>query len=700
MRQLNSTGQSACLKDFKQLALLGEGAYSTVFKVLRLSDQNIYSLKKVKLPSLSEKEKQNSLNEVRLLASVGHENVIGYKEAFLDEASGCLCIVTEFADGGDLYQKITQHQKLRTFFRESDVWHCVFGMVHGLKALHDMKILHRDMKCANVFLGLKGEVKLGDFNVSKVAKRGLCMTQTGTPYYASPEVWRDMPYDAKSDMWSLGCILYEMVALRPPFRADDMEALYRKVLKGQYPRIPSVYSRDVTESISILLQVNPRQRPNVDQFLASPVMQRHANYDCHGRSGKVPQASDLLQTIKLPKNFMDAENLSICLPKPRYEIAVDQQSGASNGDAAAGTEVQSQRGSRQPNHAPPIEERRPLDENRLKDALDSLLYDNENPKKQAHGAEGRENVRGGAGDRAGYDESSSKHRDGTNWQAGAPPPPPRHHHQSDGGPHQDGASGAVGVGGQKYGGGHLLPNVIQNPGQGIAPSSRDRGGNIHSSSHISGVNVNPTSRGSSHVHDNVAARRGPPSSLGQKAAPHSYVGRLDVNGRYEHEGGHNGSNVASHQASNSRDRYEQPNSGAAYGGGRYQAPHDHRYPPSTGGRYEVRHDIERYYGTRDGNRQQPGLDYRQGGYDQQSRLPYKNEYYYPQRQAPPPIDRQVAVRRQLAVAGGAVARNKRPDQNRQYYRQQQPPTGQNRRISHPQAAGNYRAHADRPIRVY
>merc|ERR1719491_586025 len=141
-------------------------------------------------------------------------------------------------------------------------------MSKGLKALHDLRILHRDLKCANVFLsqGPDGEIiaKLGDLNVSKVAKRGLCMTQTGTPYYASPEVWRDLPYDAKSDMWSLGCVIYEMTSLRPPFRAEDMEALYRKILRGSYPRCPTVYSRDVNEVISLLLQVNPRQRPAVD----------------------------------------------------------------------------------------------------------------------------------------------------------------------------------------------------------------------------------------------------------------------------------------------------------------------------------------------------------------------------------------------------------------------------------------------------
>jgi NIMA (never in mitosis gene a)-related kinase len=66
-------------------------------------------------------------------------------------------------------------------------------------------------------------------NVSKLAKKGLLMTQTGTPYYASPEVWKDLPYDNKSDIWSLGCVVYEMCALKPPFRADDMEGLFNKV---------------------------------------------------------------------------------------------------------------------------------------------------------------------------------------------------------------------------------------------------------------------------------------------------------------------------------------------------------------------------------------------------------------------------------------------------------------------------------------
>lgn len=104
-----------------------------------------------------------------------------------------------------------------------------------------------------MFLNKDGSVKLGDMNVSKIAKQGLLYTQTGTPYYASPEVWRDQPYDSKSDIWSLGCVLYEAVTLKPPFRAEDMANLYKKVLKGIYPKVPTGYSDDLTQTISALI---------------------------------------------------------------------------------------------------------------------------------------------------------------------------------------------------------------------------------------------------------------------------------------------------------------------------------------------------------------------------------------------------------------------------------------------------------------
>jgi NIMA (never in mitosis gene a)-related kinase len=199
-------------------------------------------MKKVKLAALSTKEKENALNEIRILASVVHKNVIGYKEAFFDELTNQLCIVMEIADGGDLEGKINQAKKLKSFVKEDKIWHIFRQMLEGLVALHAEKIVHRDIKCANVFLSSGGGVKLGDLNVSKIAKQGIMQTQTGTPYYCPPEVWSDKPYTAKCDMWSLGCVIYELTTLKPPFLATNMKELFTKVTKGKYPDIPKHFS--------------------------------------------------------------------------------------------------------------------------------------------------------------------------------------------------------------------------------------------------------------------------------------------------------------------------------------------------------------------------------------------------------------------------------------------------------------------------
>ena len=145
---------------------------------------------------------------------------------------------------------------------ETTVWRVFVEMTKALRALHSRNILHRDLKSANVFLKKDGSAKLGDLNVSKVAKKGLLYTQTGTPYYASPEVWRDQPYGSKSDIWSLGCVLYEMCALKPPFRANDMNGLYKRVLKGAYPPIDRAFSSSLSKVLATMLRVDANLRPS------------------------------------------------------------------------------------------------------------------------------------------------------------------------------------------------------------------------------------------------------------------------------------------------------------------------------------------------------------------------------------------------------------------------------------------------------
>lgn len=241
----------------------------------RKADGAIYAMKKVKMGKLTGKEKDNSLNEVRILASVNHVNVIGYKEAFFEDASNTLCVVMEYADGGDLLQLINEHKKKNTNFNEKQVWHFFIQIIRGLKALHDLKICHRDIKCANVFLTKDHTVKLGDLNVSKVNKGGLLRTQTGTPYYACPEVWKDMPYDHRSDIWSVGCVLYEIITKMPPFRASTMKGLYSKVLSGKYEQIPSMFSDDLKKMLRSCLQVRSTERPNCNKILAMPGLLNH-----------------------------------------------------------------------------------------------------------------------------------------------------------------------------------------------------------------------------------------------------------------------------------------------------------------------------------------------------------------------------------------------------------------------------------------
>ena len=262
------------MENFKIIDKIGEGAYSTVYTVRRIEDGILYALKKVKIQSLSQKEKQNALNEVRILASVNSPFVISYKESFIDETDQTLCIIMEYADEGDLFQKITLYKKLHTTFDENDVWKIFIQITKGLHDLHEYNILHRDLKSANVFLFRDGTAKLGDLNVSKISFRGLGCTQTGTPYYASPEVWKDNPYDLKSDIWSLGCLCYELLMLKTPFRAESMEALYRKVMKGKYPEINKKYSNKFDNVISYMLQLKPENRPNTQQILNMPEIQQ------------------------------------------------------------------------------------------------------------------------------------------------------------------------------------------------------------------------------------------------------------------------------------------------------------------------------------------------------------------------------------------------------------------------------------------
>ena len=309
------------MEGFKIINKIGEGSFSTVYKVQRKKDGIIYALKRVKFTKLNEKEKSNALNEIRILASINNKNIISYKEAFFDENDSSLDIVMEYADQGDLFQLITEHKKTKKHFTEEEIWSALIQLLKGLKSLHELNILHRDLKSANVFLFKGGIVKLGDLNVSKVTRKGMGYTQTGTPYYASPEVWKDKPYDSKSDIWSLGCVIYEMCALNPPFRAQNMEELFKKVIRGYYPDISNRYSKDLSEILKLMIQIEVGARPSCDELLKMPIIKNRSDF-FNNKNNIVKEKDEntlsnkeLLSTIRIPKNI---NNLSRNLPKPNY----------------------------------------------------------------------------------------------------------------------------------------------------------------------------------------------------------------------------------------------------------------------------------------------------------------------------------------------------------------------------------------------
>ena len=312
------------IRDFTKEKVLGKGSFGSVYLVRRKRDNKIYALKSVYMEKLNKKEQENSVNEVRILASVNHPNVIGYKEAFWDDSGSTLNIVMEYADDGDLHTKIEKMEKEGGLFSEDLIWSYSIQMIEGLKALHDKKIMHRDLKSANIFLVKdKHQCKIGDMNVSKVIKEKVLRTQTGTPYYASPEVWNDNPYSYKSDLWSIGCVIYELCELKPPFHGKDLDELYENVCKGKPKRINKIYTDDLWNMILMLLQVDVDKRVDCNKFLNSELilkkikeMKENPKTHLEAESldkNKNTQDDFLLKTIK----FNDIKEIKSQLPSTK-----------------------------------------------------------------------------------------------------------------------------------------------------------------------------------------------------------------------------------------------------------------------------------------------------------------------------------------------------------------------------------------------
>jgi NIMA (never in mitosis gene a)-related kinase len=207
---------------------IGQGSYGGVYIVhLKNNTAKRYVLKRVPLNSLSPKEKKSAEQEVQLLQTLQHPNIVRYKDSFLDNRDKDLCIVMRYCEGGDLSSKIKEYRGKS--IPESLIMKWFVQIALALDFIHNRKVLHRDLKSQNVFLTKEGQIKLGDFGIARVLNRTVDFAQTsiGTPLYMSPECCNNKPYSFKSDVWSLGCVLYETCTSgRHPFNARDLNGMY------------------------------------------------------------------------------------------------------------------------------------------------------------------------------------------------------------------------------------------------------------------------------------------------------------------------------------------------------------------------------------------------------------------------------------------------------------------------------------------
>ena len=255
------------LSDFEIIKELGKGSYGIVYKVKSLLNNNIYVMKKMEINHLKHQQQLECYREVSILKKVSHQNVIKYYSSFLEKE--ILYLIMEYAQLGDLYSLIKHYKKHSKYFDEIDLWKISLEILSGLEYLHSQKIIHRDIKCLNLFITKDRHVKIGDLGASTNTSGidSLHYTRVGTPLYLSPELVKQKPYDYKTDIWSFGCSLYHLTSLEPPFIGNNLIALGNNIVKGIPKSLPHQYSNELKAFIDKLLEKRPENRPSAKEAI-------------------------------------------------------------------------------------------------------------------------------------------------------------------------------------------------------------------------------------------------------------------------------------------------------------------------------------------------------------------------------------------------------------------------------------------------
>ena len=271
------------IRDYIIIKRIGFGSSGLVYQVYKSNDpsKSILILKQIPFLNVSNdleettKKLKEAKNESLILSKLSFKYVVKYYDSFIED--DCLNIIMEYCEEGDLGTFINNLIQNNSSLSEQQVWHFFIQISLGLAYIHSNKILHRDLKPMNIFLKKNNLIKIGDLGVAKMLQTNTkALTYIGTPYYLSPEVCEGKPYNSKSDVWALGCILYELCTFKKPFNAFNQAALCMKIIQGKYIPISKFensqkYSKNLENMINSMLKRDYMERPLMKEILNNKI---------------------------------------------------------------------------------------------------------------------------------------------------------------------------------------------------------------------------------------------------------------------------------------------------------------------------------------------------------------------------------------------------------------------------------------------